>query len=211
MNRITINGIPLDPDLDPQAMTRLLSTDASHSTPPPSHGTPLIAVAPPTRGDGESNWIRLGSVLTDHQGTFVLTLNDDNKTGTREQQPDLMLVVSPPEESCTQDGTVHARLATCMRPRAGSVESFLIFWEEAQLANAGIPIPAVEMDVEDLIKQQRLAAERQKKPKRCPFPHYQKRNCLRSMSSHENSRLFPPGSGYFLLSKTACVLLVCPL
>jgi hypothetical protein len=144
---------------------RLLVTvyDTNSSAPPLSDGPPSIAGAPPIHGDLESRWDRLGSVLSNSQGTFDLAYSYDSESEAPRRDHDLILVVSPPEESCTPDGTLHARIATCMRRRAGSVESFLIFVDEAQLASASIPIQGGEKNVDDLIKQRRIAAQRQEK------------------------------------------------
>ena len=141
---------------------RLLVTvyNSNFSTTTPSSGRPPISEAPSIDADGDSNCIRLGSVFTDDRGTFKLALDDQNKTRAHEQRPDLVLVVSPPEESCTPDGLLHSRIATCTRRCAGSVESFLIFVDQAQLAKAGISIPG---DAEELIKHRRVALQRQEK------------------------------------------------
>ena len=87
----------------------------------------------------ERRWWRLGSTVTDNRGAFDLayggdgTYDDAGKSGYREPRPDLALVISAPEDSCTpttredsytSDRKQHARIATCIRRNASRVESF---------------------------------------------------------------------------------------
>ena len=73
--QITLRGSTL-------GIPRLVVTvyNSNFSTKPPSYGQPPISEAPSIDADGESNWIRLGSVLTDDRGTFTLALDYENTT-----------------------------------------------------------------------------------------------------------------------------------
>lgn len=109
----------------------------------------------------ESRWNRWGSVITDDRGAFVFTHDDDRDTGNREQRPDLVLVISAPEETCVPGQESRARIATCVRYNAATVESFIIGLNEERLAEASIRIPVNEDDVDHVIEKRRLATQRQ--------------------------------------------------
>ncbi len=114
-------------------------------------------------GDEEARWNRLGSVVTGIGGTFDLGYEVDGQNGNCTQRPDLVLILSAPEVSCTPCQEAPTRIATCVRRNAASVENFVIILDEAQLLAAGIPVPRALDDVEELIKQRRSAAQRQER------------------------------------------------
>jgi hypothetical protein len=125
--------------------------------------TPPIAGARTAHGQDESRWNRLGSTITDGQGAFTIDYDYDGQGRNGKQRPDLVLVVSAPEESNTPEGKQPARISTCFRRNAASVESFAIRVDAARLAQEGIRNPKDGQDVEDLIEQRRVAAQRQAK------------------------------------------------
>jgi hypothetical protein len=137
---------------------RLLVTayDANSSTMPSSR-----TKRPQARADERSRWDRLGSVVTGSEGTFDLAYNYDSRSKASNRRHDLVLVISASEESGAPGQPEPARIATLFRRNAGSVESFRIALDEARLAAAGVSIPRDPSDVEQLIEQGRLAAERQ--------------------------------------------------
>jgi hypothetical protein len=137
--------------------------DKNSGTPPPSHGPPLNAGAPPAHGDAELNWNRLGSSITGAGGVFGLEYEHIANAGGQQLRPELVLVVSSPEESGTTPQEQPVRIAAVARRNAASVESFLIVVDEARLSAAGVRIPKDGEDIDELIKQRRAAAQRQEK------------------------------------------------
>jgi hypothetical protein len=111
------------------------------------------------RGD-ESRWIRWGSVITDDRGAFHFRgerIEGDAKARARSAGLELVLVVSPPEETALPSD--QRRLATSVRRNAGRIEHFLIPVEKAELEKAGIPTPGPENDLNDRIGRQRARAQ----------------------------------------------------
>jgi hypothetical protein len=84
---------------------------------------------------------RIGGVVTDRQGAFELTYEDDPPpTGTAGRRPGLFLVVQAPDED--SDGPAVLHTSPGVRLRAGRVEQYLIRLTADQLTAAGVPVPA---------------------------------------------------------------------
>ena len=109
----------------------------------------------------ESYGNRLGSVMTSSEGAFAFTYQSEDVRGlNRKERPDLLVVVSTPDEGCNCHPGQRSRLAACVRRDAARIESLVIHIDEARLAEAGIAVPGKERDVEQVIAQRRAAAER---------------------------------------------------
>jgi hypothetical protein len=101
---------------------------------------------------------RLGSVLTDADGGFTLTYEDQDfrVRNPEEKRPDLALVVLAPEEG---DGTTMPTIlfkSPRIRQNAGRVEAYFIRITEATLESAGIALPnSTSPEAEELVNAYR--------------------------------------------------------
>ncbi len=100
---------------------------------------------------------RLGSVLTDEGGNFELPFEDsafqigDNK----EERPDLILIVTAPEESGVRPCPPVLHVSCGIRQNAGRIESFLIRLTGEQLEKAGVSTPSPSVVSSTITKQVR--------------------------------------------------------
>jgi hypothetical protein len=103
---------------------------------------------------------RLGSVLTDANGAFVLAYEDSDFQGHNgEKRPDLMLFVTAPERSGAEDCAPILHVSCGIRQNAGRLESFLILISAATLKKAGVAVPVARLlpasNVEDFMQRRR--------------------------------------------------------
>ena len=86
---------------------------------------------------------RIGSVITDLDGTFTLKYNDcAPHTAHAQPRPALLLTVGAPE-ACHLTPCPRLLYASCeIRQSAGRIESYAIAIARAQLQAAGIPLPS---------------------------------------------------------------------
>ena len=92
--------------------------------------------------------VRLGSVLTGPDGSFELTFADADYRlrHANEQRPDLMLLVTGPEDAGADAAPSQILAVTSVRQNAGRMEQYLIRLTAEQLSNAGIPLPTTPSD-----------------------------------------------------------------
>jgi hypothetical protein len=84
---------------------------------------------------------RLGSVVTDLNGQFELSLDGkDSQIRNSEKRPDLLLLVTAPEQA-DEDHCPAVLHVSCVRENARRQESFVIWVPAAVLEDAGIPVP----------------------------------------------------------------------
>jgi hypothetical protein len=106
---------------------------------------------------------RLGSVLTDGKGTFVLEYEDsDFQVHNGGKRPDLMLFVTAPERSGRENCAPVLHVSCGIRQHAGRTESYLIQLTAEQLAAAGLPLPttpADEVEEPDRVVERLVKAE----------------------------------------------------
>lgn len=81
---------------------------------------------------------RLGSILTDDDGSFVLEYDDK---AFNEARPDLLLFVTAPEGSGLNECSPMLHVSCGIRQKAGRVESYLIRLTTEALKKAGVPLP----------------------------------------------------------------------
>ena len=84
---------------------------------------------------------RLGSVLTDQDGTFVLEYDDKE---LNEKRPDLLLFVTAPEGPGLDGCSPVLHVSCGIRQNAGRIESYLIRLTAEELKGAGVPLPSVQ-------------------------------------------------------------------
>jgi len=86
---------------------------------------------------------RIGSVLTNTNGIFELTYEDDEFRirNDKEKRPDLFLIVMAPEEPGKDLNSRILFTSTAFRQNAGRTEQYLIQLTSEQLVKAGIPLP----------------------------------------------------------------------
>jgi hypothetical protein len=86
---------------------------------------------------------RLGSVLTGVDGAFELTFEDGDfrQRTPDEKRPDLMLLVTGPEDAASDTAPSQVLAVTSVRQNAGRIEQYLIRLTGEQLTAAGIPLP----------------------------------------------------------------------
>jgi hypothetical protein len=110
---------------------------------------------------------RLGSILSDQDGTFVLEYEDKER---KEERPDLLLFVTAPEGSSLDGCSPVLRVSGGIRQNAGRIESYLIRIPTQKLAAAGLSAPTgIVLDAEEpeaVIQKVNLAVSRQVKIKR---------------------------------------------
>jgi hypothetical protein len=111
--------------------------DVDPGTRPEEDGftAPAAPLVPP--GD------RLGSVLTGPDGAFGLSYEDGDYRlrSADEQRPDLMLLVTGPEETAADGRPNHLLAVASVRQNAGRIEQYLVRLTAEQLSAAGIPLP----------------------------------------------------------------------
>jgi hypothetical protein len=83
---------------------------------------------------------RLGSVLTDADGTFLLEYDDRE---FKEERPDLLVFVTAPEGPGLDGCSPMLHVACGIRQNAGRIESYLIRLTAEELSKAGVPLPSV--------------------------------------------------------------------
>ncbi|MGH8655930.1 MAG: hypothetical protein ACREYE_28800 [Gammaproteobacteria bacterium] len=83
---------------------------------------------------------RLGSVLSDRDGTFVLEYEDKE---LKEKRPDLLLFVTAPEGQGLDGCSPILHVSCGIRQNAGRIESYLIRLTADELNKAGVPLPSV--------------------------------------------------------------------
>jgi hypothetical protein len=81
---------------------------------------------------------RLGSILTDDDGSFVLEYGDKE---FNEDRPDLLLFVTAPEGSGLNGCSPMLHVSCGIRQKAGRLESYLIRLTTEELKKAGVPLP----------------------------------------------------------------------
>jgi hypothetical protein len=88
---------------------------------------------------------RLGSTLTDASGRFHLDFQNVELQAAEQPdgRPDLLVVVSGPEQSSKPPCPSILHVSCFIRPDAGRSEEYLIRLEASQLEAAGIPLPPV--------------------------------------------------------------------
>jgi len=112
---------------------------------------------------------RLGSALTDQNGTFELTYEDRDfqVRNKEEKRPDLMLVVTAPEEPGVTPCPTILHASWGIRQNAGRTESYAIRLSAEQLQKVGIPIPSPQVqepeEPETVINRAAEAEERREK------------------------------------------------
>jgi hypothetical protein len=85
---------------------------------------------------------RLGSVLTDRDGTFALEYDDRE---FEEKRPDLLLFVTGPEGPGLDGCSPVLHVSCGIRQHAGRIESYLIRLTAEELKGAGVPLPSVPL------------------------------------------------------------------
>src|SRR5262245_2627960 len=83
---------------------------------------------------------RLGSVLTDDSGVFVLEYEDKE---FREERPDLLLFVTAPEGQELNGCSPMLHISCGIRQNAARIESYIIRLKAEELGKAGVPLPSV--------------------------------------------------------------------
>ncbi len=83
---------------------------------------------------------RLGSVLTDEGGGFVLEYEDKE---FKEERPDLLLFVTTPEGPGLDGCSPVVHVSCGIRQNAGRIESYLVRLTVEELNKAGVPLPSV--------------------------------------------------------------------
>ena len=81
---------------------------------------------------------RVGSILTDDDGSFVLEYGDKE---FNEDRPDLLLFVTAPEGSGLNGCSPMLHVSCGIRQKAGRLESYLIRLTTEELKKAGVPLP----------------------------------------------------------------------
>src|SRR5262245_29401175 len=99
-----------------------------------SRQTSLVNLWEQLQGD------RLGSVMTDTDGTFVLEYEDKE---FKEERPDLLLFVTAPEGPGLDGCSPVLHVSCGIRQNAGRIESYLIRLTAEELKKAGVPLPSV--------------------------------------------------------------------
>jgi len=101
---------------------------------------------------------RIGSVLTNTNGTFELAYEDDEFKirNENEKRPDLFLIVQAPEESGRDFKSRILFTSIAFRQNAGRTEQFLIWLTTEQLKNADIPLPTIP--IQELEKSKNIVA-----------------------------------------------------
>ncbi|HEY1249036.1 MAG TPA: hypothetical protein VGE97_08625, partial [Nitrososphaera sp.] len=101
---------------------------------------------------------RLGSVLTDKNGLFALDYEDgDFQRNDEGKRPDLMLFVTAPERSGTENCAAVLHVSCGIRQNAGRLETYVIKLPTDHVKNAGISVPEVplttpyEFGIEELL------------------------------------------------------------
>jgi hypothetical protein len=91
---------------------------------------------------------RLGSVLTGPDGSFQLDYDDADYRvrNPDEQRPDLMLLVTAPEDAGAEATPDLVLAATPIRQGAGRIEQYLVRLTGEQLTAAGIPLPTTSTE-----------------------------------------------------------------
>jgi len=84
---------------------------------------------------------RLGSVLTDQDGAFVLEYEDKE---VKEERPDLLLFVTAPEGPGLDGCSPVLHVSCGIRQNAGRIESYLVRLTAEELKGAGVPLPLVQ-------------------------------------------------------------------
>jgi hypothetical protein len=108
--------------------------------------------------ENESKKTRLGSIVTDNQGSFGLGYGDTIRDPKR--RPNLILIISAPQGRGSQSQST--QVASAVRRSAALIESFVIEVDSEQFEAAGVRPPQEEPDVEEMISEQRRSAERRK-------------------------------------------------
>jgi hypothetical protein len=86
---------------------------------------------------------RLGSIISDEGGTFELEFDDSAfQVRNREVRPDLLLLVTSPEESNVEVCPLVLHVSCGVRQNAGRLEHYLIQIPTEQLKKAGLRVPA---------------------------------------------------------------------
>jgi hypothetical protein len=83
---------------------------------------------------------RLGSVLTDGDGAFVLEYDDEE---FKEGRPDLLLFVTAPEGAGLDGCSPMLHVSCGIRQNAGRIESYLIRLNSEELKKAGVRLPSI--------------------------------------------------------------------
>jgi hypothetical protein len=83
---------------------------------------------------------RLGSILSNQDGTFVLEYEDKE---LKEERPDLLLFVTAPEGPGVDGCSPVLHVSGGIRQNAGRIESYLVRLTADQLTKAGIDVPSV--------------------------------------------------------------------
>jgi hypothetical protein len=83
---------------------------------------------------------RLGSVLTDGDGAFVLEYEDKE---FKEDRPDLLLFVTAPEGAGLNGCSPMLHVSCGIRQNAGRIESYLIRLDAAELKKTGVPLSSI--------------------------------------------------------------------
>ncbi len=91
---------------------------------------------------------RLGNVLTGPDGSFQLDYDDADYRvrNPDEQRPDLMLLVTTPEDAGAEATPDPVLAATPIRQGAGRIEQYLVRLTGEQLTAAGIPLPTTSTE-----------------------------------------------------------------
>jgi hypothetical protein len=88
---------------------------------------------------------RLGSVLSDRDGAFLLEFEDAPGNAAR---PDLLLYVAAPEGQGAGKCSPVLHVSCGIRQNAGRIESYLVRLSEDELQRAGVPLPQVASDTQ---------------------------------------------------------------
>lgn len=99
----------------------------------------------------ERGFNRLGSVLTNSQGKFDIFYYPEGYVERMHHRIDILLTVSPAEDSCLADEEQKRVIARCQRRNAARIESFLISIGKEKLKSNGISLPEQIDPVEAMI------------------------------------------------------------
>ena len=92
---------------------------------------------------------RLGSVLTNANGAFLLDYDDSE---FKEERPDLLLFVTAPEGPGLDGCSPVLHVSCGIRQNAGRIESYLIRLMAEELKGAGVPLPSVPAQASEASK-----------------------------------------------------------
>jgi hypothetical protein len=106
-------------------------------------GAPPVGIAPSAAASNTGIGDRIGSRLTDAQGRFEISYEDEEfrVRNPDEKRPDLLLVVTGPEEPGVSAAARVLFTATEIRQNAGRQEEYLIRISADALTKAGVPVP----------------------------------------------------------------------